>query len=299
MQIPRYWCLGIVRAGFLCSFLFGVALADEVVSPWEISSGEEENPSISNTPFTQLEISHLSQLDNDGFGINTLDLRRRMLVGYGDLSPMSITPGFAFHMWNGPNGLDLPARVYDVTIDFEWQALANDRSSLILGSTPGLYGDFDGLDSKTLQWSGWLAGTYHLNSNWLAMGGIAYIRQLDSNWLPIGGVIWTPNDRIRVDFLFPRPKVTRLLRRNEQGMLSWYWTGHYDGGAWSVRDTPSSHVLVSYSDLRLLTGLEGALANGSTWKAEFGYAFSRDISVERVSVSNPSDALLFECSFSY
>lgn len=309
MQFPRHWYLGSIRVVFFFWLLLGISLAEKEDALWQFGdtpsqpdgslwappTESSDKASVLALPATEFEFSYLSQLDEAGFGVNTVDVRHTTTMGYGEYPPLSITPGFAIHLWNGPQGLDLPARVYDLSVDFEWQPWSNETSSLLLGSTPGLYGDFESLDSKALQWSGWLAGTHQLNTNWLAMGGVAYVRQLDSNWLPIGGLIWTPNERTRLDILFPRPKITRLVRSTGQSTLSWYLTGHYDGGAWSIQDTPSSHVLVSYSDLRLLTGLEGVRANGSIWKLGFGYAFSRDISVERFSVATPSDALILDC----
>ncbi|XZE32420.1 hypothetical protein SH501x_003167 [Pirellulaceae bacterium SH501] len=299
MRIFRKWYFSPINLSVVVWLMLANVYGYQEEPDTDPLTTPEASGDIDQQPFSQFEFSYLSQLDDNGFGISSLDLRRSLILGYEDITPLTLTPGFVFHMWSGPSDLDLPSRVYDLSVDFEWKPWESDKSSLLVGATPGLYGDFEFIDSKTFQWSGWIAGTRQLNSKWLAMGGVAYVRQLESNWLPIGGVIWQPNESTRIDLVFPRPRIVRNIKTTETGTISWYITGHYDGGAWSVEDTPSSNVLVSYSDLRLLTGLEGNRAGEIRWRAEFGYAFSREISIDRVSISNPSDGLIFECSLAY
>lgn len=250
-------------------------------------------------PATQFSLSYTPRWDRSGFGIQTLDVRHTALLGYDDLAPLHITPGFAVHGWSGPVELDLPSRVFDVYLDLFWQPWTTERGGILVGATPGFHGDFERFDRQTFQWSGWLAGTWRLNDQWMAMGGVAYLRQLRSNWLPIGGAVWTPNELTRLELIFPSPRIARQIFADERGTTWAYVAGNFGGGAWSVADTPTSNVLVGYSDLRLLVGVEGFRFRGHEWRAEIGYVFSRDIHVNNISLVSPSDSMIFQCRLAF
>jgi hypothetical protein len=258
-----------------------------------------ETDPLFRSPPTQLSFSHLPRWDRSGFGIQTFDVRHTVLLGYDDLAPLHITPGFAFHGWSGPAELDLPSRVFDAYLDLFWQPWITERGSILVGATPGFHGDFERFDRQTFQWSGWLAGTWRLNDRWMAMGGVAYLRQLRSNWLPIGGAVWTPNELTRLELIFPSPRIARQIFADERGSTWAYVAGNFGGGAWSVADTPTSNVLVGYSDLRLLVGVEGFRFHGYEWRAEMGYVFSRDIHVNNISLVSPSDSMVFQCRLAF
>ena len=76
----------------------------------------------------------------------------------------------------------------------------------------------------------------------------------------------------------------------------WYVSGQYGGGAWSVANTPTANVLVGDSDLRCRVGVE---MNGRSMSLEFGYVFSRTISVDNVALVNPSRTFLAQASLMF
>jgi hypothetical protein len=234
-----------------------------------------------------------------GFGSADLDVHYTWQLGQVlDREPLLVTPGLGFHLWSGPEVLDLPPRVYDLYVDLSWRAISRDRSGLTLGLTPGYYGDFERLDSKAFQFTGWLLGDWTLNNRWTLLGGLAYVRQLKSNLLPIGGLIWRPNDDVRVDLVFPRPRVARRLAIDEVQETWGYVSGVFGGGAWAV-DDGNRNVLVRYSDLRLCLGVEWLRADGGSTQVELGYVFSRDISVDQFSVLAPDGTALFQVTTNF
>lgn len=269
-------------------------------SPFENASFDADTSGVDvPLPSVQFTVTHLPKFGSKGFGANSLELRQSYLLGYGELPPLTITPGAAIHFWTGPTDLDLPPRVYDAFVDLQWNLWKTEKSSLVLGATPGLYGDYKLVDHRTFQWSGWFVGSRHLTENWTVLGGVAYLRQLRSNWLPLGGAIWTPNSSTRFELLFPRPRLSRLWVSNGKWNGWGYLGGQFGGGAWSVADTSETNVSVGYSDLRLIGGYETISNTGLECRAELGYVFARELTVNDTAVFSPSGTMVAQISFAF
>jgi hypothetical protein len=237
---------------------------------------------------------------SQGFGNFDLDYNRTWYLGTGvERPPVAITPGFGMHFWSGPQALDLPARVYDLYLDISWRTIDHENGGFALGVTPGIYGDFARLDGDAFQLTGWGLANYHFDPHWNIVGGVAVVRQLNSKVLPIGGVIWTPNEETRLELMIPRPRIARRVWQQESGELWCYLAGQFGGGAWSVADTPTQNVLVSYSDLRLVLGVETINTPGYDLSLELGYVFARDISVNRTTVFSPDPTFLLQATIAF
>jgi hypothetical protein len=235
-----------------------------------------------------------------GFGTTDFDLNRTWYWrATAAEEPVAISPGVGLHLWSGPGTLDLPPRVYDLYLDLSWRFFSRERWGLAAGITPGFYGDFARFDGNAFQLTGWLMGDWTLSDGWSLVAGIAYVRQLQSHLLPIGGAIWRPNDDLRLDLIFPRPRVAWRWFETPEHDVWLYLSGIFGGGAWSVDDGAGSSVLVQYSDLRLAFGAEIANLRGKITNLEAGYAFSRDISVESTSLATPDATVFVQASLTY
>ena len=189
--------------------------------------------------------------------------------------------------------------VYDLYLDVSWRPVDHESGGIAIGVTPGFYGDFERLDGNAFQLTGWGLANYRIGPHWNFAGGVAVVRQLKSKLLPIGGVIWTPNEDTRLELLFPRPKIARRLWQQDSREAWCYLAGQFGGGAWSVADTPTENVLVSYSDLRLILGLEMFNVQGRDLTLEMGYVFSRDLSVNHTSLVAPDPTFLLQASVAF
>ncbi len=250
-------------------------------------------------PATRFTSIWLPAWGNQGFGIIDSDCNHTFLFGYDEVPALNITPGAGMHFWSGPRDLDLPACVYDLYLDLNWRPIDGDRWGLSLGITPGFYGDYEHLDGDTFQLTGWLMGNLRLGPRWNVLGGIAYVRQLDSHLLPVGGVVWTPSDDSRLEFVIPKPRYVQRFRTDETGSSFWYVAGQLGGGTWAVADTPTENVLVGYTDLRLLVGIEGFHVSGREWNLEAGYVFARQLSVNGNAADTPADTIALQLSLAY
>lgn len=235
-----------------------------------------------------------------GFGNFDLEYGRTWFWGMGgQRPPLAITPGLGVHYWSGPQKLDLPSRVYDLYLDISWRPIDRERGGFAFGITPGIYGDFAHLDGNAFQLTGWGLGNYRFGPHWNLVGGVAVVRQLKSKLLPIGGFVWTPNEETRLEMLIPRPRFARRIRQGEGGEMWCYVAGQFGGGAWSVADTPTDNVLVLYSDLRLILGIEAFNFHGRDITLEAGYVFARDISVHSTSLLRPDPTFLLQASVAF
>jgi hypothetical protein len=125
------------------------------------------------------------------------------------------------------------------------------------------------------------------------------VRQLQSHLLPIGGAVWRPSSDLRLDLIFPRPRVTWRWFEAPDKDVWLYVAGIFGGGAWSVDGGAGSSVLVQYSDLRLSLGAEVAHVGGRVSSFEAGYVFSRDISVDSSSLATPDATIFVQASLAW
>jgi hypothetical protein len=182
--------------------------------------------------------------------------------------------------------------VYDVYLDLSWRFLERDTWGLAGGLTPGFYGDLERMDGKTFQVTGWILGDWLLSERWSVAGGVAYVRQLQSTVLPVGGAIWRPNESMRIDLLFPRPRLAVRVIQDPAREVWAYFSGIFGGGAWAVDDGLGKNALIEYSDLRLVLGSEWTTAAGRVVTLEIGYVFGRDLSVDGTSYLAPEETLV-------
>jgi hypothetical protein len=260
-------------------------------------------PSLENIgddlPGTQTSVAWLAAGGKSGFGTLDIDVNHSWLFGYDAWPPLTITPGLGVHLWSGPSNIDLPPRVYDAYLDLQWRPIERENWGLSVGLTPGLYGDFENFDGRTFQLTGWILGNYQLSENSLLVGGAAYVRQLNQSLLPIGGIIWTPTEDWRLELIVPTPKISRRILDAGSSSTWCYVAGQYGGGSWAIEDTTDSNVLLAYSDLRLLLGIESFPSNGLQYSLEAGYVFARNLSVDDVSIFDPQDTVLLQASLAY
>jgi hypothetical protein len=95
--------------------------------------------------------------------------------------------------------------------------------------------------------------------------------------LPAGGLIWTPNDWMNYELLFPKPKAAVRINVGP-GFEDWLFaTAEFGGNTWSIVRDDGDHDKVTYLDYRILLGVERKLNGGAGFRLEGGYVFGRSI----------------------
>jgi hypothetical protein len=78
-----------------------------------------------------------------------------------------------------------------------------------------------------------------------------------------------------------------------------YLAGQLGGGAWAVADNPTTNLLVSYSDLRLLVGSESFYVRSAEWNVEAGYVLLRHPTVNDDAVESSRGTALVQVSVAF
>jgi hypothetical protein len=227
-------------------------------------------------------------------GVDDLDISATFAVPFleGPQAPLLITPGFAFHFWNGPvsqpgpGSQDLPPDTYDAYLDAAWNPQLTQFLGVELGGRFGVYSDFRSKiidDSFRIQ--GHALGVLSLSPHIQIKAGVMYLDRNVIKILPAGGIVWTPNPNVRFEILFPNPKLAWRLAT--YGNTDWwaYVRGEYGGGSWTIkRDSPylppnleGSTDSIDYNDIRVGVGLEFDTPNSYKGLFEVGCAFDREV----------------------
>lgn len=237
----------------------------------------------------------------DGFGTTDVALATSVApVWFDELPALLITPGFGFHFWQAPDALELPATVYDASLDIAWRTPVTDRWGFALGLTPGVYGDYRQWSPSAFQLTGWGLVDWDVTPAWTVVAGAAVVRQLGLRVLPVGGLIWTPNEDHRLELLVPRSRYVLRVRSFAGGGGAWAYTAlEFGGGSWAVTLPDDSTALVTVSDLRAVAGVEWFRTRTVAGVAEVGYVFARTISANRVPEFNPDDTLMLSAGATF
>ena len=95
-------------------------------------------------------------------GINDIEFKATFALPMPQMtqSPLLITPGFAWHFWDGPSSNasgnpDMPARTYDAYLDAAWNPIFVPGSfSAELDASVGIYSDFSQITSQSIRLKG-------------------------------------------------------------------------------------------------------------------------------------------------
>ena len=202
-------------------------------------------------------------------------------------NPIIITPTYDVHFLDRPVGLDLPATLHDIAIDFHVFRVFGNHWIADLAVQPGLYGDSDSLGaSEALRFTGRALGVYAPNLELKYALGITY---LDGGWakiVPVAGIMYKPNDDIEYQLVFPTPRISwRLPWTNIPGKDErWAFVSlEFANQAWAFQNDNSDTDVLAYRDYRAIVGFERKIVGGLTRRFELGYVFNRDIKIASVS----------------
>lgn len=212
----------------------------------------------------------------DELGIFTLALSETM--AFPRWEGVTATPRFGVHYLDGPDRTDLPARVYDTSMSFRWMNKVNETWSYELEVSPGVYSDFKNVTSDSLRITGrGLAYYIHSRAKQFVFG-VVYLDREDIMLLPAAGMIMWFSEGSRLELIFPKPKFTYRIEKDEAKERWLYVAGEFGGGSWGIRRGPNGFDdVVTYSDLRLMGGVETKHTNGMVSQFEIGYVFDRKL----------------------
>jgi hypothetical protein len=195
--------------------------------------------------------------------------------------PLMVSPGFFFSFWDGPDtamtGFDMPAVTYApyLTVD----TMSDDRRNAGLeGSlTVGVYSDFRNVTSDSLRVTGTGLGWFKINPTTTFKLGVEYYDRINVKMLPAFGFFMKPNNDMKVDLYFPRPRLSHRLPKLGNVEIWGYVGAEYGGGSWTIERMGGMDDQVDVNDVRAFMGYEWVGPRGVTGFVEGGYVFQREM----------------------
>ena len=206
--------------------------------------------------------------------------------------PLRISPGFIFHFWQGPTApvsppADLPSRAYSAYLSFDWSTSTQRRFGAEANVVIGYFSDFQKYDDTALRLMGTGLGWFRLTETTTLKLGATYLDRVDIKLLPAGGIFWYPNEDVRFEIYFPRPKLAQRCRTVGNTDIWWYIGGEYGGGSWSIQRAgfgPGMGMTdqVDINDIRVFGGIEWLSGYvGVSGFVEAGWVFNRELVYRR------------------
>ncbi|MCH7688171.1 MAG: hypothetical protein IH899_16065, partial [Planctomycetes bacterium] len=137
------------------------------------------------------------------------------------------------------------------------------------------------------------------------VAGLTYLDRFDINFLPVFGLIHSPREEIKLNIVFPAPKLAYRLRQQSDYELWTYLAGEFGGGSWAVQRAvvvPAAirKDRIAYTDWRLMLGLERKTTDGRTMFLEAGYVFNRKLKYNSgLGDFDPDDAAMLRAGLAY
>jgi hypothetical protein len=227
----------------------------------------------------------------------------------------SLVTGFGVHFLDGPVHRtnrpllspiqsDMPARLFDFSIGVKDRRLIRPHIGYDIEFRVGVFSDFEGSAEDGVRYPGHAVTFFRFNRRLEFVLGVDYLDRDDISFLPVAGTIWTPKDWLRVEAVFPRPRIATRIMDTSQWL---FIGGELGGGTWAVEryPFPSNNSVVfndnaTYRDLRLLFGWESVDEESLSSSLEIGYVLGRRLEY-RSDVGNydPPDGFMMRMTARY
>lgn len=250
------------------------------------------------------------ELPRDGFGVVEAEFAARFgtYPVFGPPPPF-ITPSLTLTLFEAPFGWQIPSELYAVGVEFSWLRPINDRWAVRFGVTPTLASDLENTSSQAWRFRGMALAFYDWTPEWKLGFGVVLTGREDLALMPGIGAVWSPTERTKVDFMFPRPRAAYRLLTNDRRQTWTFFSGGFGGGTWAIQRPDGSDDLLTYRSWQLTAGIEwtpgGSPAapwarSGLRGSIEAGYLFGRRMEFENSSVEfHPGSTGLLSAGFSY
>jgi len=212
---------------------------------------------------------------DDEIGLFDYDLRGAVI--FPRRPGLAITSGFQHIFLDGPKRTDLPPNLYSAYIEIAWKQPLTPRWSYELAVAPGIYSDFDNTSSDAFRITGRGLVFYGHSKATQLVFGVLYLDREDVTVLPAFGIIHAPNEDVRFELLFPKPRISKRINNGPLFEQWVYVAGEFGGGSWAIDRATGAKDIVTYSDWRLILGFEQRHENGHAFLLEAAYVFNREL----------------------
>ena len=286
-------------------------------APAEITPPIETNPANPTEPApppaarpgvfqkAMLESDWLPQFGGNGLGMT--DVLAKVVFALPcptTASPLLITPSFGVHYLDRPTNFELPPELYDAFVEFRWLSHLTPQLGVDLAVTPGYYSDYQQQNSKAWRVTGHAITAWNWTPTASLVLGASYLDRTDVPVLPVCGVTWSPYDDLKMNLVFPEPKISHRVYwsgTSDPRIQDWvYLGGELDGGTWAVRRADGLDDTLYYRDWRVFLGIERKAIQALSSRLEIGYVFARKLQLDQAgTVFIPSTTLMLRGGLAY
>ena len=277
--------------------------SDAVPEPEEVAKLVEPQlpPGARNGIFQKIFFTGtwLPQLEGDNLGWG--DLETGIVFGFPFFrrdTPLLVTPRFAAHLIERPEGADIPTEVYDTVFEFRHLRKFGDGPwAMDVAVALGYYSDFEADNPDAFRVTGRGLGVYETANGTKWVFGVGYFNRAGVSVLPIGGAIIEQSPDVRWELIFPRPRIAWRLPGGIPGSGDerwWYVGAEFGSGFWAIQ-RPISKVSdnVTYRDYRILIGYERKITGGLNRRFEAGYVLGREFEFDSATPNLELEDTLF------
>ena len=211
---------------------------------------------------------------DEGLGVSSLDLKGTLKFARWPF--LFVSPRVGLHSLDGPPTTDLPPRLFDFSLDTTVYLPLNDRWTVQASAAPSVFTDLQ-TTTNAFRMVGRGLVFYRWSPELQLAGGFLYLGRKDITALPAAGFVYTPNEDVKLDIMFPKPRAAYRYTHDESRERWVYVTGELGGGSWAVRRVSGADDVATYRDFQLLVGIEHKEPDTLNWQLEGGYVFSRQV----------------------
>ncbi len=207
--------------------------------------------------------------DGDQFGAFWLDPDPYLKSGVKS----GVTFGLGIGFLAGPERTDMPPRVFDISIGYQHRErmgdFAYDVAAAVLASS-----DFEGSARDGIRFPAHAVGYWTLDRDVDLVFGVDFLDRDDLRLLPVAGVSLRPHPAVRIDLVFPRPRVELQVTPHDRI----YMFGGLGGGSWAIERVTGLDEMASLYELELGIGLIPDGHEKGIWvPCELVYLFDRKL----------------------
>lgn len=216
-------------------------------------------------------------------------------------TPLLLTPFYNGHLLSGPEIVDAPPRLMDTGLEVRWMNQLTPDWGVDVAVSPSWWSDGQNNSRDAVRVTGRVLAAYTWSERTQVIAGVVYLDRADVSILPAFGLLITPDEATRWELVMPRPRYAKRLLGATETRETWaYIGGEFGGGSYAVERASGADDVLTYSDYRLVIGLDRKNFAGISTRTEFGYVFGRALEYTSTQQSTHlDDNLLWRLEVSY
>jgi hypothetical protein len=189
----------------------------------------------------------------------------------------------------------MPPRVFNFSLGYQRRKQIGSSFTYDVAAAVMAASDFEGSSRRGIRFPAHAVGYYAVDPNLDLALGADFLDREDIQILPVAGFVWRPDPDVRVELLFPRPRIDFQLTDCNRLFLR----GGLGGGTWAVERDGGADDLATYYDLQIGVGLDRRGEHG--WQSfEIAYLFDRKLEyASQVGDYQPAGTVMIRTVSSY